>query len=104
MAPTARQIHSVTLARYVDQPGEEDGMMNGMTKSKIAISLDADLVTAVKALVSSGHADSVSAFVSDALEDKLNVDNASAFYERVLTESGGPMTEAERAWADQVLE
>lgn len=79
-------------------------MMNGMTKSKIAVSLDEELVAAVKEQVSSGQADSVSAYVSEALEDKLKVDDASAFYEQVLLDSGGPMTDEERAWADKALE
>jgi Arc/MetJ-type ribon-helix-helix transcriptional regulator len=73
-------------------------MMIGMTKAKIAITIDEELLAEIKARVEAGEADSVSAYISRALEReeddpdvvlKREIDKAAAL-------TGGPITEEER--------
>jgi metal-responsive CopG/Arc/MetJ family transcriptional regulator len=45
-----------------------------MTKSRLSVTVDADLVAAVHAAAAAGAADSISAWVSDALRLKLDHD------------------------------
>lgn len=78
-------------------------MMKSMTKSKIAISVESDLVNAARAMVESGRASSVSAYIGEALAEKLAVDDSKLFFDELLAESGGPITEAEQKWADELL-
>jgi hypothetical protein len=46
-----------------------------MTKSRLSVTVDADLVAAVHAAAAAGAADSISAWVSDALRLKLDHDH-----------------------------
>lgn len=79
-------------------------MMLGMTaKQKIAVSLPAQLVRAAKKAVRTGHAPNVSAYVADALADKVMLDDLSGLLEEMLAEIGGPLTETERRAADRIL-
>ena len=79
-------------------------MAIGMATQKVTVTLGADQVASVKALVEAGDAPSVSAFVQGAVGAAL--DDAAA-WGRVLADaleqSGGPLTSAEREWADEVL-
>ena len=79
-------------------------MVIGMATQKVTVTLGAEQVASVKALVEAGDAPSVSAFVQGAVGAAL--DDAAA-WGRILAEaleqSGGPLTHAERAWADEVL-
>ena len=79
-------------------------MVNGMATTKLTITLDDDQFEELKRLVAAGRATSVSGFVRKAVEVALN-DAAgwSRMLEEALEASGGPMTDAERAWADGVL-
>jgi Arc/MetJ-type ribon-helix-helix transcriptional regulator len=80
-------------------------MVNGMaTTTKLTITLDDAQFTELKKLVAAGQADSVSGFVRQAVEVALN-DAAgwSEMLSRALEQSGGPLTAAERAWADEIL-
>jgi Arc/MetJ-type ribon-helix-helix transcriptional regulator len=72
-------------------------------KRKIAVSLPAELVEAAKRAVATGRAPNVSAFVADALEDKVNGGDLRDDLEQSLAASGGPLTEAEIRWADSIL-
>lgn len=79
-------------------------MMLGMTpKSKIAVSLPADLVAKVRDTVAEGRAASVSAYVADALVEKVADDDLVRLLEEMLAESGGPLTTEEAGAADRVL-
>jgi Arc/MetJ-type ribon-helix-helix transcriptional regulator len=79
-------------------------MISGMTaKSKIAVSLPPHLVKAAKTAVRSGRAPNVSAYVADALAEKVMLDDLDSLLETMLAESGGPMTNAERRAADRIL-
>lgn len=69
---------------------------------KLAVSVPSDLVKAVVAEVRAHHASSVSAFISDALEEKLERDRLQEVLDEVWREK--PMTAEERAWADRLLQ
>lgn len=45
----------------------------------------------------------MSAYVADALEEKLKMDDLSTLLGEMLEESGGPLTDAERRAADRAL-
>ncbi len=79
-------------------------MVNGMATTKLTITLDDDQFEDLKLLVADGQAPSVSGFVRKAVAVALN-DAAGwrAMLDDGLKESGGPMTSAERAWADPIL-
>ncbi len=79
-------------------------MMNGMTKAKIAISIDDEKLRAVRARVAAGEAPSVSAYVEHAVARTLDdADDWDEMVERDLEATGGPLTADERAWVDDVL-
>lgn len=79
-------------------------MILGMTaKEKIAVSLPPRLVKAARAAVRRGRAPNVSAYVADALADKVMLDDLSALLTEMLEETGGPLTKAERRAADRIL-
>ena len=70
---------------------------------KIAISLPKHIADGARRAVRSGRAKSVSAYVADALEEKVKLDNLSQLLDEMLAESGGPLTTAERRAADRAL-
>lgn len=79
-------------------------MMIGMTpKEKIAVSLPSGLVKAAKSAVRGGRAPSVSAYVADALAERVMLDDLSALLKEMLAETGGPLTKGERRTADRIL-
>lgn len=80
--------------------------MNGMTaKRKIAVSLPAHLVEAAKRAVRAGRAPNVSAYVAEALDDRTKNDDLRALLDEMRAEADlGPMTDAARRWADEILE
>lgn len=78
--------------------------MDGMTpKEKIAVSLPAQLVAAAKRAVRRGRAPNVSAYVAEALSDKVMHDDLARLLDEMLAETGGPLTKAERRAADRIL-
>lgn len=68
---------------------------------KLAVSVPAELVKAVEDEVRARRSASVSAFVSDAVEEKLERDRLQEELDAVW--SVKPMTQKERAWADKIL-
>lgn len=75
-----------------------------MATTKVTITLDDEQLAAVRALVASGKADSVSGFVKHAVEVSLaDVAGWGAMLGLALQQTGGPLTARERAWADGVL-
>jgi Arc/MetJ-type ribon-helix-helix transcriptional regulator len=77
-------------------------MMKGMTaKAKIAVTLPTDLVESARSAVQAGRASSVSAYVAGALEERVKLDELDALLAEMLAETGGPLTEAERAEIDR---
>lgn len=80
------------------------GMESGMATTKVTITLDDDQLEAVRKLVESGGASSVSGFVQHAVGIALNdVEGWRSMLGLALERTGGPLTKKERAWADGVL-
>ena len=77
--------------------------MIGMTTTKIAVSLPAELVEQARRAVTEGRAASVSAYVAQALGEQAKLDDLRSLLEEMLAESGGPLSAAERRAADQAL-
>lgn len=79
-------------------------MVIGMSSKKITVTLPEDQVDAIRQLVEAGRAASISGFLQVAVATALD---DAAGWERDLTSmlaaSGGPLTDAEIAWADSVL-
>ena len=78
-------------------------MTTGMTTQKIAISVPQSTLTKARRAVKSGRASSLSAYVSQAIEQTAMLEDLDELLQELLNESGGPMTAAERRTADRVL-
>ena len=74
-----------------------------MTRTKIAVSLHTELVDQAKRAVTDGRADSVSAYVAEAIEEKRTNEDLAALLVEMLAETGGPLTPEEQATADRAL-
>ena len=79
-------------------------MVFGMATRKITITLGDDQIQEIRALVKAGQAASISGFVQHAVGVALS-DAAGwqEMLEEALRETGGPLTQKERAWADKIL-
>ncbi len=78
-------------------------MIDSMTTAKIAVSLPAELVETARQAVAEGLADSVSAYVASALEEKTKLDDLASLLDEMLAETGGPLTPDELTAADRAL-
>ena len=79
-------------------------MVTGMATRKVTITLDEAQLARIRALIQAGSATSVSGFVQHAVTVALDdVAGWGAMLAEALRETGGPLTEEERAWADGVL-
>ena len=76
-----------------------------MATAKVTITLDDEQLDAIRELVRSGKAQSVSGFVKHAVGVSLS-DSAGwgVLLGLALEETGGPLTAKERAWADTILQ
>jgi Arc/MetJ-type ribon-helix-helix transcriptional regulator len=75
-----------------------------MATRKVTVTLAEEQLDRIRALVSAGKAPNVSAFVQHAVRVALDdVAGWGAMLAEALTDSGGPLTAAEKAWADDVL-
>ncbi len=80
------------------------GMASSMATTKVTITLEDEQLAAIRQLVASGDADSVSAFVQHAVGVSLaDVAGWGSMLGQALEQTGGPLTAKERAWADSVL-
>jgi hypothetical protein len=70
-------------------------------KAKIAVTLPANLVESARSAVQAGRAASVSAYVAGALEQRVKLDELDVLLSEMLAETGGPLTEVERAEIDR---
>lgn len=77
-------------------------MITGMTRQKIAITLPEEQVAAARRAVADGRAASVSAYISQALARRDADEELADSIAEVYTKAGPP-TEADRAWAREVL-
>lgn len=79
-------------------------MVNGMATRKITVTLEETQVGQIRALVDAGTAPSISGFVQHAVAVALDdIAGWGAMLAEALHETGGPLTDDERAWADDLL-
>ena len=79
-------------------------MVDGMATTKVTVTLGEEQLQSVRALVASGKASNVSAFVQHAVAVALNdVAGWGALLAEALQQTGGSITRRERAWADGIL-
>lgn len=84
---------------------EPTSMVIGMATKKITVTLPEEQVAEIQALTNAGVAASVSGFVQHAVAVALDdVSGWAAMLELALDESGGPLTDDERTWADSILD
>lgn len=75
-----------------------------MATAKVTITLEEEQLAAIRELVASGKAESVSGFVKHAVSVSLaDVAGWGAMLGLALAQTGGPVTAKEAAWADSVL-
>jgi len=75
-----------------------------MATTKVTVTVSDDQLAAIKQLVESGRAASVSGFVQHAIAVSLqDLTGWGAMLATALSETGGRLTPKERAWADQAL-
>ncbi len=75
-----------------------------MATRKVTITLDEVQLARIQALVRAGSAESVSGFVQHAVTVALDdVAGWGAMLAEALEDTGGPLSDEERAWADRVL-
>lgn len=84
--------------------GTPASMVLGMATRKVTITLDQKQVDRIRKLVEAGSAKSVSGFVQHAVAVALDdVTGWGVLLAEALRETGGPLTDDERAWADELL-
>lgn len=78
--------------------------MGGMATKKVTVTLDEAHLSRIRALVDAGSATSVSGFVQHAVSVALDdIAGWGALLAEALRQTGGPLSDEERAWADDVL-
>lgn len=79
-------------------------MVTGMATKKVTVTLDETQLDRIRALVEARSAPSVSGFVQHAVKVALDdVAGWGALLAEALRETGGALSEEERAWADGIL-
>ncbi len=79
-------------------------MVSGMATKKVTVTLDEGKLDRIRALVGAGSASSVSQFVQHAVAVALDdVAGWGALLAEALRETGGGLSDEERAWADGIL-
>jgi hypothetical protein len=73
-----------------------------MAVAKVALTIPTEVLAAAKKEVEVGHAKSLSAFVSDAVDEKLRRDELAGLLDEMDAKHGPPKKSA-RAWAKKVL-
>lgn len=95
---------SVSATMRMANSNPSDGMVSGMATKKVTITLDETQLDKIRSLVEAGTASSVSGFVQHAVSVALDdVAGWGAMLAEALRQTGGAMTDDERAWADMVL-
>jgi hypothetical protein len=79
------------------------GSINGMTTSKIAISIPAKVLAKARRAAKRERAPSLSAYITAAIEQKTSMDDLDRTLDEMLEATGGPITAAERKAADRIL-
>lgn len=79
-------------------------MVIGMATRKVTVTLDEGQLGQIRALVQTGTAPSVSGFVQHAVAVALDdIAGWGTMLAEALRQTGGPLSDDERAWADDVL-
>ena len=79
-------------------------MVVGMATRKVTVTLEETQLDQIRSLVQAGNAPSVSGFVQHAVAVALDdVAGWGAMLAEALRQTGGPLSDDERAWADDVL-
>lgn len=79
-------------------------MVVGMATKKVTVTIPEEQLDEIRALVDAGQASSISGFVQHAVGVSLDdISGWAAMLQLALDETGGPLTAAEAAWADQIL-
>lgn len=79
-------------------------MVIGMATRKVTVTLDEGQLDRIRNLVDVGSAASVSGFVQHAVSLALDdVSGWGALLAEALRETGGPLSDEERTWADSIL-
>lgn len=79
-------------------------MVNGMAMKKVTVTLPEEQFNRIRDLVETGKAPSVSGFVQRAVGVTIDdVAGWGALLAQALRESGGPLSDEEKVWADEVL-
>lgn len=79
-------------------------MVVGMATRKVTVTLDEDQVRRIRELVESGKTSSISGFVQHAVGVALDdLAGWGAMLAEALAQTGGELTDDERAWADGIL-
>jgi Arc/MetJ-type ribon-helix-helix transcriptional regulator len=79
-------------------------MVIGMATRKITVTLPHEQIEEIRALIEAGQVANVSAFVQQAV--RVALQDAAGWremLETLLDQTGGPLTNKERAWADEIL-
>lgn len=79
-------------------------MVNGIATAKVTVTIPEEQLDAIRALVDAGQATSVSGLVQHAIGVSLDdVAGWRQMLDEALAETGGPLTDEERRWADEAL-
>lgn len=79
-------------------------MVVGMATTKVTVTIDDNQLQQIRALVAAGTTPNVSAFVKHAVAVALlDASGWRAMLDEAVEKTGGPLTEDERVWADEVL-
>ena len=79
-------------------------MVFGMATTKLTITLPNEQLEEIHSLVATGQATNISAFVRHAVGVALfDAAGWREMLQEALKETGGPLTEKERVWADGIL-
>jgi len=73
------------------------------TRERITVSVPSTVLDVARRDVEAGAAASISAWLSDAAEDKAQRESLTTVLSDLLEEAGGPLSDEERAWAISVL-
>lgn len=79
-------------------------MVSGMATKKVTVTLDEAQLDQIRSLVQAGTVPSVSGFVRHAVAVALDdVAGWGVVLAEALRQTGGPLSDDERVWADEVL-
>jgi len=79
-------------------------MVTGMATTKVTITLPDEQIKEIRALVAAGQAANISTFVKHAVGVALcDAAGWKEMLDDALRQTGGPLTNKERSWADTIL-